>query len=652
MTARAQSRGGEGRRGHATSLSDAVSDPLREVTRVSPLECVAISLVVLVILCVGALAVAGSEERLAFLLYDDAYYYLGVAGHLAAGEGSTFDGVNPTNGYHPLWCGLLVLVMSMTRDPGTAVRLAAALWFLLAASAPLLLWWALRRRGSAAGALPAAALFGLQPFVALSLARPNGLETPLLALLLALFLGLFERAANHRWQVHKPSERDGHGGEPSARDAAAMSDLCTPPVVKVFLLWAAVGLVLGAVILARLDAGLLAVAAAVLLAWHGVTTWGQPGDRGAAVGATLSAVAGLTLGALVVAGPVLAWNEARFGAPMPVSGRVVAMSAAAQRSELGGALSLAHLKRRVGEGLVRLPLRAARTALGETGLSRRLWKSGMAGAALLLLACAGLVVRALRVRRLHGRLSGDALMLLAAYCVLHAGIYMAWLWTGGEARYRLYYFMPEFMLLAAAASAVAGPWLMKRLASTDVRTVAMALGFFLLTFHLSRGVSDTWRLYAAPAGAVAQSHVYGWIRRTLPPDAVLGARDAGKLGFFSGRPVVNLDGLANDQRFLAALRDNAVSGYIAASPIQYLLFGRPWVGEFDPARPWATPGLPPGVRGGARGVEGDVTVTKAVLPGQEDLPVTLARLALRPEITLREIPGAPDGWVVYRILRR
>jgi hypothetical protein len=228
-------------------------------------------------------------------------------------------------------------------------------------------------------------------------------------------------------------------------------------------------------------------------------------------------------------------------------------------------------------------------------------------------------------------------MLLVVYCVLHAGIYLAWLWTGGEARYRLYYFMPEFMLLAAATSAALGPWLARRLASTDARMVAAALGLFVLVFHLSRGVADTWRVYAAPAGAVAERHVYGWIGRTLPPGAVLGARDAGKLGFFSGRPVVNLDGLANDQKYLAALRDGTVSDYIAASPVEYLLFDRPWVGEFDPVRPWATPGVPP---------------AKPVLPGREALPVTLARLALRPEITLREVPGAPDGWVVYRILRR
>jgi hypothetical protein len=34
---------------------------------------------------------------------DDAYYYFKVAQNISEGKGSTFDGINPTNGYHPLW---------------------------------------------------------------------------------------------------------------------------------------------------------------------------------------------------------------------------------------------------------------------------------------------------------------------------------------------------------------------------------------------------------------------------------------------------------------------------------------------------------------------------------------------------------------------
>ena len=33
---------------------------------------------------------------------DDAFYYLAIARRLAAGDGASFDGETPTNGFHPL----------------------------------------------------------------------------------------------------------------------------------------------------------------------------------------------------------------------------------------------------------------------------------------------------------------------------------------------------------------------------------------------------------------------------------------------------------------------------------------------------------------------------------------------------------------------
>ena len=43
------------------------------------------------------------------LTFDDAFYYFGIARNVAHGHGSTFDGINPTNGYHPLWQAICVL---------------------------------------------------------------------------------------------------------------------------------------------------------------------------------------------------------------------------------------------------------------------------------------------------------------------------------------------------------------------------------------------------------------------------------------------------------------------------------------------------------------------------------------------------------------
>lgn len=45
---------------------------------------------------------------------DDFYYYSQVAANIVAGHGSTFNGVVPTNGYHPLWMVVIVLLTAVT----------------------------------------------------------------------------------------------------------------------------------------------------------------------------------------------------------------------------------------------------------------------------------------------------------------------------------------------------------------------------------------------------------------------------------------------------------------------------------------------------------------------------------------------------------
>ncbi len=46
---------------------------------------------------------------------DDAYYYFKVAENIGLGHGSTFDGINPTNGYHPLWLLICIPIFLLAR---------------------------------------------------------------------------------------------------------------------------------------------------------------------------------------------------------------------------------------------------------------------------------------------------------------------------------------------------------------------------------------------------------------------------------------------------------------------------------------------------------------------------------------------------------
>lgn len=59
---------------------------------------------------------AGSD----FLAYyeDDFFYYLKVAQNVARGGASTFDGIHPTNGYHPLWLLLMAGIFKVAPAKG------------------------------------------------------------------------------------------------------------------------------------------------------------------------------------------------------------------------------------------------------------------------------------------------------------------------------------------------------------------------------------------------------------------------------------------------------------------------------------------------------------------------------------------------------
>ena len=50
-----------------------------------------------------------------WFIRDDAYYYFKVAENIGLGHGSTFDGINPTNGYHPLWMLICIPIFALAR---------------------------------------------------------------------------------------------------------------------------------------------------------------------------------------------------------------------------------------------------------------------------------------------------------------------------------------------------------------------------------------------------------------------------------------------------------------------------------------------------------------------------------------------------------
>ncbi len=143
-----------------------------------------------VVLLWAAVALFWAEAPFA-LCFDDAFYYFRIAQQILAGNGSTFDGQNLTNGYHPLWM-LACLPAFGLFPPEAAIRLLLAAQVALWAGA---LWRLPGVRGPGDRGIGAASVLivGLAP--GLIQVGVNGLESALAGFLLSVALGALWRSS-------------------------------------------------------------------------------------------------------------------------------------------------------------------------------------------------------------------------------------------------------------------------------------------------------------------------------------------------------------------------------------------------------------------------------------------------------------------------
>jgi hypothetical protein len=80
-------------------------------------------LILLSLYCGWLLAIWLWEYTPYVLCFDDAFYYFEIARNVAQGYGFTFDRINPTNGFHPLWLLICIPVYWFGFDGLTAVRI-------------------------------------------------------------------------------------------------------------------------------------------------------------------------------------------------------------------------------------------------------------------------------------------------------------------------------------------------------------------------------------------------------------------------------------------------------------------------------------------------------------------------------------------------
>ncbi len=220
-------------------------------------------------------------SQLTFFFSDDAYYYFLTAKHIAQGLGSTFDGYNLTNGYHPQWMlWLLPIYYVLPDDPDLALKVILILQaFLAIASINFCFRFCYRHFGIWQAYL---SILLLMLFYSPILLMFNGLESALLLFWLFLLIELEDR---YQWL---------------GPDASLNKRI-----------W--LGVALAGMATSRLDTVFVLVALAILkLLWSG---------RKNVLTLTIAYIPTVIVFCLCLS-PYLLWNYLTFGHFTPISGSI------------------------------------------------------------------------------------------------------------------------------------------------------------------------------------------------------------------------------------------------------------------------------------------------------------------------------------------
>jgi hypothetical protein len=459
---------------------------------------------------------------------DDSWYYLTVARNIAAGRGASFDGHEPTNGFHPLWQLVEAALAGLWK--GTSLVRAALVAALVLTAAAVALWAVVLRRtaGCSLLALGLGAIVVTSPPV-LALVG-DGMETPVVLLASAALAWAFERW----WRG------------PAVRTAAL------------------VGATSGALVLARTSAlvVILAVPVAMVVAWRrhlvGPPPVPRPRRQVAAWGAAIA----------VVVAPFFVWGWVVAGSPAQSSSVVKWRWERARAPEL---VSVAHVRAAWRAGSEEL-WRAVRFGLP--------WGSGLgSGPRRGLEVVAVAVAIAVVVRVVRRRPIVVVAVLPAALLACRVAAEVA----ATPSSIAPWYGAPlvvaaavPLLLAVTDVQVVVGPWSARwptwcRAGAGAAGAAALALGTLAVATAPDGRPSGEWGRANLQAGRELAS--FGYARA--------GAYDAGVVGWVHPG-VVNLDGLVRDRRSVDLLTSTP-PGRIPAVERLDLLVGL--MGPGDPRLP-------------------------------------------------------------------
>jgi hypothetical protein len=471
-------------------------------------------------------------ELLAQGMADDAFYYLAIARNIALGSGVTFDGLQPTNGFHPLYAAMLVpLARLFPERPETLAQAGLTLLMVLNAWTALPLYFLFHRRGKSWAGVMAAFVWLFNPWnLIISLGGVESGVYVFFAALSSLAYLVLRRSSGADWRQ------------------AAVTGACLGLAIAgrsdgIFLL--------GAILL---DLGLAVDWRAAPRLWS---------DRRLREVVVIGGAAGIVLL------PWLAWNLAVFGSPVQVSGTAVYWhthfgktgSLGVILGELGGSLA------RMGYGALFFNLPAVFLGLlaGALALAGRRHPAGQAGETPPDRGSTGF---------------------LGIYGGLIFLFYAFYLW-----QQQFWYFMP-LLLIGAAAAGEAYSSLENKTAGLP--PIARRLAPWLLAALIAAIMLTGWQRWQSGQLLIypAQQNglpVAAWLAANTLPEERIGAWNSGVIGYLAGRTVINLDGVVNNELMAFVRQADAAPydlcslwPYVRAQELDYITdYEDVWPADFE-----------------------------------------------------------------------
>lgn len=472
-------------------------------------------------------------------LYDDSFYAFQISRNIAEGNGVTFDGATPTNGFQPLYVFLLVPAFKlMGPDRIAPIYAALSLMALLTAATALLLLLIARRYVSDAVAIFAATVWVFSPVVVRQTA--NGLET-----VLALFL--------IAWSVYYYLEKVRNNPQ-----AGLGRYLC-------------LGLLLGFTILARVDGILFVFVMALdyLLVMRGRARGGETKNSLRGFGVAVAA-------AFAVCLPWAVYGLAAVGSMLPQSGTATRFlsiayapffgleSAGLRENGPGLSFMWAHLLHAFSVLKISPPIhvfyRAVEKLNGEPGGGSLLVLVNSLG----FVALAAFVVWMVRCRRSLDTIRRGEVTFLLLFSLLLVAAYSTYIF--GVFFFTRYLYPVYFVATVFAACILQDVkgWVTKK--PLALRTAAVflfglyAVGIVYMGFTSGFRSSPVYHFY----------DVAEWVGNNTSEHETIGVFQGGAIGYFSNRRVVNLDGKVNGDA-LHALQQGKISDYIQQAGINVVI---------------------------------------------------------------------------------